>query len=316
MNNTKLYTISNDGTHRLYYNSWKYNGGEIGVRLNLRNMIDENGKTITISSEKPDSQMSVIPDEIHKIVFESKLINSDSIMELLMLKNAVDVYFNTFNPVATELQLGYFPYGRQDRKAESGDPRATKVMSNMVNSMSFDTVVIKDPHSDVVENLIDNVVIIDKATIFDQIVLSEHGIDINNMSFLIAPDQGAQKSVYKYNKSVANPLTVLTANKERDTHTGDINGISLYQKDTSIVGDAVIMDDICDGGRTFIELAKHIRNEHPNIKNLHLWVTHGIFAKGLDELKKYYTSIVTTSSFPHVGKLKTEQGNKDFLTII
>jgi ribose-phosphate pyrophosphokinase len=42
----------------------------------------------------------------------------------------------------------------------------------------------------------------------------------------------------------------------------------------------VIADDICDGGRTFIELAKELRGMGAQI--VHLYVTHGFFTKGRD----------------------------------
>jgi ribose-phosphate pyrophosphokinase len=51
----------------------------------------------------------------------------------------------------------------------------------------------------------------------------------------------------------------------------------------------VIVDDICDGGRTFLEIAKTIRSKKRNISifgdKIYLVVTHGIFSAGFDELK-------------------------------
>jgi ribose-phosphate pyrophosphokinase len=40
-----------------------------------------------------------------------------------------------------------------------------------------------------------------------------------------------------------------------------------------------MVDDICDGGRTFIELAKELRGM--GAEKVHLYVTHGFFTKGL-----------------------------------
>jgi ribose-phosphate pyrophosphokinase len=61
----------------------------------------------------------------------------------------------------------------------------------------------------------------------------------------------------------------------------------------------VICDDICDGGRTFIEIAKAIQDVRPKeIFNdkIYLCVTHGIFSAGFEELEKYFTAIFTTNS--------------------
>ena len=51
----------------------------------------------------------------------------------------------------------------------------------------------------------------------------------------------------------------------------------------------MIVDDTCDGGRTFIELAKVLRAR--NAGKIELYVTHGIFSKGLKELSEHFDCI-------------------------
>ena len=51
----------------------------------------------------------------------------------------------------------------------------------------------------------------------------------------------------------------------------------------------LIVDDICDGGRTFLEAAKILKEETTG--KLFLYVTHGIFSKGIDELLEHYEHI-------------------------
>jgi ribose-phosphate pyrophosphokinase len=55
----------------------------------------------------------------------------------------------------------------------------------------------------------------------------------------------------------------------------------------------VIVDDICDGGRTFLEMQKTIRSERIYLfgDKIYLVVTHGIFSAGFDELKKHFDGI-------------------------
>lgn len=57
--------------------------------------------------------------------------------------------------------------------------------------------------------------------------------------------------------------------------------------------DILIVDDICDGGATFLKIAKELPNT-----NLYLYVTHGIFSKGLGDLSRYFIKIFSTDSFP------------------
>jgi ribose-phosphate pyrophosphokinase len=57
----------------------------------------------------------------------------------------------------------------------------------------------------------------------------------------------------------------------------------------------LIVDDICDGGGTFIGIAKAL----PKDVKKYLYVTHGIFSKGLRELTGHFEHIYTTNSYPH-----------------
>ena len=53
----------------------------------------------------------------------------------------------------------------------------------------------------------------------------------------------------------------------------------------------LVVDDICDGGRTFLELAAALRDK--TRQPLYLYVTHGLFSKGLGELNARYAGIFT-----------------------
>ena len=74
----------------------------------------------------------------------------------------------------------------------------------------------------------------------------------------------------------------------------------------------VICDDICDGGRTFIEIAKAIRNIRPEEvfgDNIYLVVTHSIFSAGFEELEKWFTGIYTTNSVKDIDNELVTQIN-------
>ena len=56
------------------------------------------------------------------------------------------------------------------------------------------------------------------------------------------------------------------------------------------------MDDICDGGRTFIELAKVIRKDYSKDSKIVLIITHGIFSKGFETVFEHVDEVYTTNS--------------------
>jgi ribose-phosphate pyrophosphokinase len=121
------------------------------------------------------------------------------------------------------------------------------------------------------------------------------GEDEEDQIVLVSPDAGAYKKVFDVAKEF-NIENVITASKVRDINNGkilrtEVPSIEKYDDDMKYV----IVDDICDGGRTFIELAKVIKEQKPNAK-IYLVVTHGIFSYGFDPLAQYFDGIYTTNS--------------------
>ena len=103
--------------------------------------------------------------------------------------------------------------------------------------------------------------------------------------------------------------SIITASKVRDLDTGKI----LKTEIPTIDGFGpkmkyVIVDDICDGGRTFIELAKVIKEQKPDAE-IYLIVTHGIFSAGFGELNNYFNKIFTTNSIKEHDNSQLTQVN-------
>lgn len=225
--------------------------------------------------------------------------SSDDLMALLltvdaMKRKGVDVSNYT-------LKIPFFPYSRQDRVCNPGEALSVSVVAGLINSLGFGMVAIHDPHSDVTPALINNVTVTTALPYIEQILRKE------DYDFLISPDTGAEKKVFEIAKHVDKP--VLRFSKKRNVKTGQIEGITQidhiynpYDNPCKIL----VIDDICDGGRTFVELAKSISNINitqlskpiSNINNmqLDLYVSHGIFSKGFDELHQYYSKIYYTNS--------------------
>lgn len=67
-----------------------------------------------------------------------------------------------------------------------------------------------------------------------------------------------------------------------------------------------IIDDLCDGGATFIAEGKYIKENFPGTK-LKLFVYHGLFTKGLDCLLEYYDEIICTNSYQDINNTKVKQ---------
>lgn len=209
------------------------------------------------------------------------------------------------------LVIPYFPYARQDRVCVLGEALSVKVLADLINTLNVDSVIIFDPHSDVTPALINNVCVIHQDYIFSSIVstVKPFGLDLSlnvpNFS-VVSPDGGALKKIDKIGIK-----DTINLSKVRDVNTGAISGTAISSGNPK-GKTCVIVDDICDGGRTFIEAAKVLRAA--GAEKVYLYVTHGIFSKGFgskedsDTLRGTLDGIITTNSF----YTKTEE-DSDFV---
>lgn len=213
------------------------------------------------------------------------LWSADDIMQLLL---TVDAMRRVKPSVQIELSIPYLPYARQDRVCQTGEALSLKVMAQLINGLNCQTVTLFDPHSDVAADLIENCRIVSLA---DRVTTGAVGRFIRQHNFcLIAPDAGAEKKVHQTALSFAQAgvqLDLITASKHRDVTTGHITETKLHG---DVAGkNVIILDDICDGGRTFIELSKQLKQQGAG--KIYLFVTHGIFSKGLDVLKPHFDHV-------------------------
>lgn len=187
------------------------------------------------------------------------------------------------------LYVPYFLGGRSDRKFEPNSPHYLRdVVCPIINSLGFKSVTVLDPHSDVIEACLDNVIIKNNENLLMDAV-GYYGLPID--AVWVAPDKGASKKIYALARSVNYEGRITVCEKERDLQTGHI--IKTVVPVENFEGkDVVIIDDICDGGRTFYEICKAAQN----YGNAYLVVTHGIFSRGFSDLEKYFTKIYTTNS--------------------
>lgn len=186
-----------------------------------------------------------------------------------------------------ELIIPYFPAARQDRLMMPGEPLSVKVMADIINAVRFDKVTIIDPHSEVTPALLNNVEVISNANFVGRAIKGYSNF------CLVSPDGGAAKKIYSLSKALGG-IEVVEAGKVRDVKTGQLTDFKVYADD--LAGkNCVVVDDICDGGGTFIGLAQALKNKGAG--ELTLIVTHGIFSRGADELAKHYNQIICSDSF-------------------
>lgn len=174
---------------------------------------------------------------------------------------------------------------RSDRRFNKGGSFDLKVISTFINAMQFDKVFILHPHSPISLALINNS---EKISHFEYV---EKVYKTIGNPILVSPDAGA----YKTTHGIAEALNadLVPSNKVR------VNGAPVI----SIQGDVkdkecLIVDDLADGGRTFKSLAKALKDQ--GATKVFLYVTHGQFNYGFDELKKTIDHIYCTNSYKNI----------------
>jgi len=234
-------------------------------------MIKLNGNPINITMF-PDktSQVWKLPEEI---LNETNFANvtwefehEGEFMHLAQLKRLLDRYGFT-----TDLTMSYLPYARKDKGVSNSATFALYPFAKLLNTLKFNRVTLRDPHSDVAESLIDNSSVEYPTKIINQIFLE------TKSDIMCFPDKGANE---KY-RPLFSSIRALYGEKQRNPSTGWIEGYKLIgdPKDKSVL----IVDDICDGGATFILLTRQLKEA--GVTNTCLYITHGIFSRGLRTLK-------------------------------
>lgn len=185
----------------------------------------------------------------------------------------------------TTLVLPCVPGSRQDRLNPRGDALFTlKSVANLVNARNFSKVVIVDPHSDVTPALIKNAQVWTAARI-----IQGFQAELSKYDGVIAPDGGAVRRASEVAALLEVPL--FHGWKQRSLQDDSLSDFGCEKLPP---GKYLVVDDLCDGGATFIGLADAALT-FPDVK-LDLYVTHGLFTKGTADLLTRYGRIYTTDT--------------------
>jgi ribose-phosphate pyrophosphokinase len=241
-------------------------------------------QSFTFSGGEP--HIKINPDfDVSEPVTITHRINSFNDFGLLLL--AIDA-LKRMDVKLINVFIPYFPAARQDRVMISGEPLSVKVYADILNSLKLNKVTVFDAHSEVTPALLDNCEVIPNHAFIAE-VLEKIGKEVK----LISPDGGALKKIYKVSEYLGG-VEVVECSKSRDVKTGKLSGFKVYNDDLKGM-DCLIVDDICDGGGTFVGLAEELKKK--NAGKLYLAVSHGIFNKGFDVFQKDFEKIFTTNSF-------------------
>ena len=256
-------------------------------------MIKLNNHTIkpTIFPDKTSQVWKLSQSSLHLTiniidwVFESESEFMHVAQLVYRIKN--DPYFKE---VPLSLHIPYLPYARQDKGID--DCFAGFVFMDLLASLKVDRITCNDVHST---------------------KLLEYGRDekkLNIASYYVAMPYEKMKeleilaicfgdsSAYEKYKDAYTPYNINMGHltKERDAKTGRVTVDEVWFEHKFVDRTNVLfIDDICDGGSTFIQGTKEIAYTAGQPVRFFLYVTHGIFSKGIDVLKESAIERIFTS---------------------
>ncbi len=233
----------------------------------------------------PDNQPHVSVDNIKEddeVQVICSLTDSLKVMHLLQTANALE----HLSAKKKELVIPYLMAARYDRLMQGGDSFDLEVIADLINSCGFEKVLLFDVHSEVATRLIRHSVNINNRQMVEEYCREE--------AVVICPDAGASKKVNHYFDWNENLQDIVYCNKKRELATGRL-ALEVTDPEKCAGRNCVIIDDICDGGATFLAIAKQVKPKH-----LTLIVTHGIFSKGFAALEQKFDEIVVSDSYGRI----------------
>lgn len=232
-------------------------------------MIKLNGQPINIT-HFPDGTtqvwklQDVILQEADNAKYDWWFESEAEVMHLAQAKALTNAH-----GLQSTLEIHYLPYGRQDKEVSNVSTFALHCFAEILNTLKFGEVIIHDPHSEVALKLIQR----------SEAVYPEKMLEVAKFTawsdLVCYPDKGAQS---KYTKIYSYPYVV--GEKIRDQLTGEITSCKI---EGDVAGKKImIVDDICDGGATFVGIATALKRA--GAADVTLFVSHGLFTKGLQVL--------------------------------
>jgi len=176
----------------------------------------------------------------------------------------------------------------------TGDCFGLGVFASILRGSAYGRVHTLDCHSAIAKDLMGGVLEDESAAEFIGAAISHVAVtnESDKVSVLF-PDAGARSRYTGIFHAGSNThdvgVSVFNCEKHRDPATGALSGFSvpLDLPDAPIL----IVDDLCDGGGTFIGISEKLGGRPTS-----LYVTHGVFSKGIAGLLRRFHRIYHTNS--------------------
>jgi len=267
------------------------------------------------NGEKTYIKNSIIVKRWEVNVVEYRFTDNASLMDLYFVMQHIKKGKRKY--MATKLLISYMPYSRMDR--DNKDYFFTlEYLQGFFRSLGVVDITIIEPHSEATIDMLNEIPGITAKGRDISLDLAEKLIKDKKLSkelLIVLPDAGASK---RYGKDL-NSYTFrdlpnvgkIIMDKVRDFTTGKIISIDFARNyyDSYLIGkDAIIVDDLCSRGGTFIGTAKKLKER--GVQDIYLVVAHAekTILQGAiptsDLIKEVWTTNTIIQSNKGIEKIK------------
>lgn len=248
--------------------------------LNLAN-IDKSDIKYTIS-RFPDGEVQITLKEFTRKDTIKVMYRITNVDELFLVKQVFDILDR--NDVVYDVFISYLMGMRMDRVMDFNRPFTLKIVANILKNSNAREFEILEPHS---------------SRTYREFGTYEKSMPevLNRLDGyqIVIPDAGAKdryEDVFFYDY----PADTIFCSKVRDIETGEIFRIQVDNPEVISDRPMMILDDLCDGGGTFLGIAEAIRIIKPDAK-LNINIVHAVNGVGLQRLSGAFDHVYITNSY-------------------
>lgn len=244
-----------------------------------------------IHPEKGDVEFEIIkfPDGQLHLKLKSELNHKEDLYiisritcvdELFILMQALDIANR--HGMKAIVMISYLMGARMDRVMSFNEPFTLKIILDILDEFDKRYISVLEPHNPRILSDYDI-----ECRAYD---IPEH---VFKDTVICYPDEGAFKRDYYYRRILHN---YIFCHKKRNVADGELFGFNLNCRGIDLTGKRiVVLDDLCDGGRTFCGIAPLLREKNPS--TIDLCVTHAVQKEGLCRVAKEYDHVYITNSY-------------------
>lgn len=252
--------------------------------MQILNLVNRGKSDIIYTITKfPDGEPHIVLKDINRkdeVFVICRITNPDDLFILMQVGDILNRQGVIFS-----LKICYLMSMRMDRVISYDEAYSLNIVANIINSIKPTDVVIVEPHSHKSTHLID-------------VGIAESGTKYapkEKEYIYVYPDAGAEARYHAYFLHEDH----VYCSKIRSLESGNLLGFSI--KNPEVIREnpykpLMLIDDLCDGGGTFVGIANELRKIDPK-RELNIYVTHMVNIKGIINLSNTFNHVWFTNSY-------------------